>query len=110
VASALGLVLLFGCGGGDKPPVETAPGSVKEAAEDAQMVLTGILEPTVEGRGWILKTEGKTLLLLDIEDHREKDWFRVGAKVIVTGKESPDTVTIYMQGTPFRVSKMEPAA
>ena len=71
--------------------------------------MTGVLEPTVEGRGWVLKSTEKTLLLLDIGDYVERDWFRTGAKVIVTGKESPDTVTIYMQGTPFKVTKMEPA-
>lgn len=77
--------------------------------EEARMTLTGTLAETVEKGGWVLNTrEGMYLLLFD-QEYRKKEWFRVGAKIKVTGEESPDTVTVFMQGTPFKVEKMEPA-
>jgi len=72
------------------------------------MMVKGVLEPTVEAGGWILKSEEGTYLLLGIAEYRTKEWFREGARLRVWGKESPDTVTTYMQGMPFSVSRMEP--
>ena len=72
------------------------------------MTLEGTLAPTVEAGGWVLNTEKKLYLLIFDRKYLKEDWFREGAWVRVVGKESPDTVTIFMQGTPFRVEKMEP--
>lgn len=70
--------------------------------------VTGKLGRTVEAGGWILKTKNRTYLLLGIKEFRKEKWFREGARVKVEGKEEPDTVTIFMQGMPFRVKKIVP--
>ena len=101
---------------GAKPPQEgsdpkTGTATAQSAAqnEEAKMTLTGTLAETVEKGGWVLNTEHGMYLLLFDQEYRKKDWFQVGAKVKITGAESPDTVTVFMQGTPFKVEKMEPA-
>jgi hypothetical protein len=108
------LIVTLGCGGPKKdtgasptatPQEDT---SAPKAEEVASMTLIGTLGKTVEAGGWILKTSDKTYLLLTITQYRTQDWFKEGARLKVTGKESPDTVSIFMQGIPFKVSSMEP--
>lgn len=78
----------------------------KEAPKEVE--LTGTLAPTVEEGGWVLKTdEGTTYLLLEIAEYQEQDWFKKGARVRVWGHEDRNTMTFFMQGKPFAVSRME---
>ncbi len=91
------------------PPSEEAAAQQEPAAKGEEtMELEGRLEPTVEAGGWVLHTEQGTYLLLSITEYRQEPWFKEGARVKVTGEESPDTITIFMQGTPFQVESMEP--
>lgn len=113
------LVMGTACGGRGNaaeqaaPPAaaeaEQSPAPAETASEETGMLeLEGTLAPTVEAGGWVLNTETGAYLLLGIAEHREEPWFKEGARVKVTGKESPDTITIFMQGTPFQVESMEP--
>ncbi len=68
----------------------------------------GTLAKTVEEGGWLLKTTGRDYLLLSTSSYRKEPWFQEGAGVEVKGREVIDVMTIYMQGTPFRVSGMRP--
>lgn len=78
----------------------------KEAPKEIE--LTGTLAPTVEEGGWMLKTdEGTTYLLLEIAEYQEQNWFKKGARVQVWGHEDRNTMTFFMQGKPFAVSRME---
>lgn len=78
----------------------------KEAPKEVE--LTGTLAPTVEEGGWVLNTdEGTTYLLLGIAGYQEQDWFKKGAGVRVWGHEDKNTMTFFMQGKPFVVSRME---
>lgn len=92
------------------PPREESAAQQEPAAEEGEetMELEGRLAPTVEAGGWVLETDQGTYLLLSIREYRQEPWFQEGARVKVTGKESPDTITIFMQGTPFEVESMEP--
>ena len=67
----------------------------------------GTLAKTVEEGGWLLKTSGKEYLLLSTSSYRQEPWFQQGADVEVKGREATGVMTIYMQGTPFRVSTMQ---
>ncbi len=111
------LLLLWGCAGRGAPnenearPPAAVPAEQHPAAgpsEEEMQELEGRLQPTVEAGGWVLETEQGTYLLLSIGEYREESWFQEGARVKVKGKESPDTITIFMQGTPFQVEEMEP--
>ncbi len=109
------LLLAAGCGGtrnegGGAPVTPPQEEAASSAPQEEEMTLTGTLAKTVEAGGWILRTSSKTYLLLSAERYRQESWFREGVRVKVTGKESPGTITIFMQGTPFRVSSMEPEA
>ncbi len=111
-ALVLTILLTNTCGGARPPqaaPPATAPETAVETEGGDKMTLTGTLERTVEAGGWVLQTGKKTYLLMFDRGLEKEDWFHVGAKVEVTGQESPDTVTIFMQGTPFKVEKMRPA-
>ncbi len=98
---------------GNEAPTPPAadPGTVQQqgGSEEDEMEVEGTLAPTVEAGGWVLNSEDKTYLLLGVEEYRNQPWFKEGARVKVWGRESPDTITIFMQGMPFRVSRMEPA-
>ncbi len=84
-------------------------GTEREAkSQEAKMTLSGTLAETVEAGGWVLNTEKGMYLLLFDQKYRQEPWFKAGAKVKVKGEESPDTITVFMQGTPFKVEKMEP--
>ena len=76
--------------------------------EPGEIVLEGRLERTVEKGGWVLETETQTYLLLAVESFRNESWFKEDARVKAIGKEAPDVITIFMQGTPFRVRELEP--
>ncbi len=76
--------------------------------EPGEIVLEGRLERTVEKGGWVLETETQTYLLLAVESFRNEFWFKEDVKVKAIGKEAPDVITIFMQGTPFRVRELEP--
>ena len=108
----LGLFGAAACGGRNAQPVQEEPNEPTppppQGEEEGKMTLEGTLAPTVEAGGWVLNTEKKLYLLIFDRKYLKEDWFREGAWVRVVGKESPDTVTIFMQGTPFRVEKMEP--
>ncbi len=73
-----------------------------------EKLLRGSLARTVEAGGWILESDAGDYLLLSTSSYRKEIWFREGKRVEVRGKEAPDAVTIYMQGTPFRVTSMAP--
>ena len=113
---AMGMLLLA-CGSSrqvDVPGEESAdpPARIEETvtSEPELEVHRGTLAKTVEEGGWLLKTTGKEYLLLSISSYRNEPWLREGAGVEVKGREMTDVMTIYMQGTPFRVSAMKPSS
>ena len=113
---AMGM-LLWACGSSrqvDVPGGERAdpPARIEETvtSEPKLEVHRGTLAQTVEEGGWLLKTTGKEYLLLSISSYRNEPWLREGADVEVKGHEMTDVMTIYMQGTPFRVSAMKPSS
>ena len=113
---AMGMLLLA-CGSSrqvDVPGGESAdpPVRIEETvtSEPELEVHRGTLAKTVEEGGWLLKTTGKEYLLLSISSYRNEPWLREGAGVEVKGREMTDVMTIYMQGTPFRVSAMKPSS
>ena len=113
---AMGMLLLA-CGSSrqvDVPREESAdpPARIEETvtSEPELEVHRGTLAKTVEEGGWLLKTTGKEYLLLSISSYRNEPWLREGAGVEVKGREMTDVMTIYMQGTPFRVSAMKPSS
>lgn len=116
LGAALAIAALAMCGGartGDSAPAPQAgqetPAAEPQPEESEKMTLTGTLERTVEAGGWVLNTdEKKTYVLMFDRKYESEDWFKPGAKVKVTGSESHDTVSIFMQGTHFKVEKMEP--
>jgi hypothetical protein len=69
------------------------------------LTLTGQVEPGVEHNCLILKTGGKTYLLLGGDPAVVYE----GAHVRVTGRLAPDVMSYCMQGTPFQVSEAHPA-
>ncbi len=97
-----------GSGASEPPPAEQGADQQQGGGEEDEMEVEGTLEPTVEVGGWVLNSGQRTYLLLGIEEYRKQPWFKEGAAVKVWGRESPDTITIFMQGMPFRVSRMEP--
>ena len=108
------LTLTPACGG-----VKTQSTAKVESAQEAkeivtpklepgEIVLEGQLERTVEAGGWVLETETQTYLLLAVENFRDESWFEEDARVKAIGQEAPDVITIFMQGTPFRVRELEP--
>ena len=112
---AIGMLLVF-CGSNrqvDVPAGESAdpfPRIEETVTSEPELeVHRGTLAQTVEEGGWLLKTSGKEYLLLSIFSYRKEPWFREGAGVEVKGREVPDVMTTYMQGTPFRVSVMKPS-
>ena len=86
----------------------SSPQQQQQQEEEKGIVITGALEPTVESGGWLVKTEEKSYLLLNIEEYRTKPWFKSGRRVRARGEEDPEVMTIYQQGTPFKVYSMEP--
>lgn len=84
-----------------------APAVQAQEKKPEELELTGTLAPTVEEGGWVLTDEGTTYLLLQIGAYEKKDWFKKGARVRVWGHEEKDTMTFFMQGKPFVVSRME---
>ncbi len=85
-----------------------APALQAQNEQPKEVELTGTLARTVEEGGWVLNTDkGTTYLLLEIEEFQEKEWFKTGAKVRVWGHEAKGTMTFFMQGKPFVVSRME---
>ncbi len=118
---ALGFVILVaacagrGTAGEESPQVPVGQSTPEAQApspeKDKEMLeLEGTLAPTVEAGGWVLETEKGAYLLLSIADYRKEPWFKEGTRVKVKGKESPDTISIFMQGMPFEVESMEPAS
>lgn len=103
LATALTALLAFSCAAAKQPQQQE-----QKAEEEEGIVLTGTLEKTVEAGGWLLKTEEKSYLLLNIEEYRGEPWFQEGRKVRVRGREDPDVITFYQQGTPFKVASMAP--
>ena len=95
-----------------KGEVSDPPGRIEETVTSEQEleIHRGTLAKTVEEGGWLLKTTGKEYLLLSISSYRNEPWLREGAGVEVKGREMTDVMTIYMQGTPFRVSAMKPSS
>jgi len=89
-------------------PAQEAEEIVMPKLEPGEIVLEGRLERTVEKGGWVLKTETQTYLLLAVESFRDESWFKEGARVRAIGREAPDVMTIFMQGTPFRVRELGP--
>ena len=89
-------------------PTQEAEEIVMPKLEPGEIVLEGRLERTVERGGWVLETETETYLLLAVENFRTKSWFKEDVRVKAIGKEAPDVITIFMQGTPFRVRELEP--
>ena len=115
--SLLAAVTALACGSSrqvDVPGGERAdpPARIEETvtSEPKLEVHRGTLAQTVEEGGWLLKTTGKEYLLLSISSYRNEPWLREGAGVEVKGREMTDVMTIYMQGTPFRVSAMKPSS
>ncbi len=112
--SATGMLILS-CGSSrqvDGPAGESkdlSPGIEETVAGESELeVHRGTLAKTVEEGGWLLRTPGREYLLLSTSAYRREPWFREGASVEVKGREVTDVMTIYMQGTPFRVSAMKP--
>ena len=89
-------------------PAQEAEEMVMPKLEPGEIVLEGWLERTVERGGWVLKTETQTYLLLAVESFRTESWFEEGTRVRTIGREAPDVITIFMQGTPFRVRELGP--
>ena len=105
------LTLTLACGGvktQSAAKVKPAEEIVMPKLEPGEIVLEGRLERTVEKGGWVLKTETQTYLLLAVESFRDESWFKEGARVRAIGQEVSDMVTIFMQGTPFRVRELGP--
>lgn len=70
------------------------------SGSQATMTLTGLVEPGVEAHCLIMKTDGKTYLLVG----GDPNVVRAGAQVKVTGRLAPDLKSYCMQGTPFQVT------
>ncbi len=112
--SAVGM-LIVSCGSNrqvDVPAGESkdlSPGIEETVAGESELeVHRGTLTKTVEEGGWLVRTPGREYLLLSTSAYRREPWFREGTSVEVQGREVTDVMTIYMQGTPFRVSAMKP--
>ncbi len=107
---ALSTALAISCAAKSEPvPAQQPPPQQQEQpSEEKGIVITGTLQPTVEAGGWLVKTEEKSYLLLNIEDYRTKHWFQEGQKVRARGEEDLEVMTIYQQGTPFRLFSLEP--
>jgi hypothetical protein len=69
------------------------------------MTLTGLVEAGVENGCLIMRTDGKTYLLVG----GDKTVVRAGARLQVTGRLVPDLKSYCMQGTPFQVTAASPA-
>jgi len=93
---------------GGSPSPEPSQVSLPPASptkEPGNLTLTGQVEPGVEAGCLIMKTGGKTYLLLG----GDPTVVRAGAQVRVTGRLVTDIRTYCMQGTPFQVSEAHPA-
>jgi len=122
------LLLLSGCAHGTSGPPEPPGGSMStepagspspepshlslppgsptsSAKEPGNLTLSGQVEPGVEAGCLIMKTGGKTYLLLG----GDPAVVRAGAQVRVTGRLVTNIRTYCMQGTPFQVSEAHPA-
>ncbi|MEE8585524.1 MAG: hypothetical protein V3T83_11800 [Acidobacteriota bacterium] len=106
----LSVALVFSCAPKSEPSQARQPPPQQQERQDEEkgIVITGSLEPTVETGGWLLKTEQKSYLLLNIQKYRNEPWFQTGRKVRARGEEDPEVMTFHQQGTPFKVYAMEP--
>jgi hypothetical protein len=79
--------------------------SALAARPDVRSVsVNGILHRTVEAGGWVVQArDGRQYLLVGLNRRHNPGWFREGARVAVIGRLAPDTMSIYMQGTPLQV-------
>lgn len=77
-----------------------------------ELTLAGKLKKTVEMGGWVVTddTSGKKYLLMDLTPAlKSEPWFKEGTPVKVTGSVKEGVSTFFMEGTPFGVTKLEPA-
>ncbi len=83
---------------------------VSPAQQQQQVVISGLLRPTVEAGGWTVTdtATNQKYVLLDIEQDRNEPWFQSGTRVEVTGEVRTDIPTIYQEGPVLRVSEISP--
>jgi hypothetical protein len=81
-----------------EPPELSLPPSASDKA--GTMTLTGTVEPGVEAGCLLMKTGGKTYLLIG----GDRNVVKAGARVQVTGRLAPDIKSYCMQGTAFQVT------
>ncbi|MEK7449744.1 MAG: hypothetical protein AAB019_09720 [Planctomycetota bacterium] len=87
-------------------PCSFAPEPILSGEEQTE-THTGTVIRTVEAGGWLLQAENnKKYLLLSIGKYTKEEWFEEGVFIQVVGTPDPKTVTIYMEGIPFRVKSM----
>ena len=72
-----------------------------------EITVRGKLSRTVEAGGWLILTGKKKYLILNASQFAGKSWFREGAEVEAAGETKPDAITIFQEGTPFKVGSLK---
>ncbi|HTJ34555.1 MAG TPA: hypothetical protein VL738_15120 [Dactylosporangium sp.] len=121
VIAGLGLGALGGCGSkenadqvqGPAPSIVPAspsarapggPSSLPPQPAGSTIAIRGTVRDGVEPGCVLLATDAKTYLLIG----GDKSALNSGAQVTVYGVEQPGLMTTCQQGTPFKVSRIEP--
>src|SRR6266850_3095169 len=73
-----------------------------------EITVQGRLQKTVESGGWLIVAGKGKYLILNARNFQNESWFKEAAQVEAVGNTKPDVVTMYMEGTPFEVSRMQP--
>jgi hypothetical protein len=115
LVGGLAVVALAGCGSSAPTPY-TGPSSAPSSSPVVSLppkptptglvTLTGTLQDGVEPNCTLLNTPGKQYLLVGVK--RAALPSTAGATVTVIGTPDPGLVTTCQQGTPFRVSSVQP--
>jgi hypothetical protein len=72
-----------------------------------EIEVRGKLARTVESGGWLIVQEDKKYLILNYDKYSKESWFKEGAEVRAKGQIKTDTVSIFMEGTPFEASEIK---
>ena len=105
--ACLTLLAAAGCAGDS--PVPSAPASPTVSGAADEQTITGTVTAGVEP-GCLLLSGDKDAHLLIFGDESVRSQVKVGARLTVTGRAEPDTVTTCQQGIPFRVTAVRPAS
>lgn len=89
----------------------TAHAFAVEIASDSfvQTTVRGRLQKTVEPGGWLVVDGAQKYLLINAQRFQNESWFSEGTAVEAVG-ETREVMTVYMEGTPFEVKSLRPAA